>query len=142
VRYEILGRSNLPTKKGPLSSQTRHNFQGATISSPTSNPTQRDNSSIRQHDNSSIMATQDSLPITIEPISSNEAPPTNKSRLSVASKMYDINGDGELDDAEKMIKSMDKSGRGYLKNEEVYALMQDHIKTQQQLFRSNKIMAG
>jgi hypothetical protein len=115
---------------------------GATISSPTSNPTQRDNSSIRQHDNSSIMATQDSLPITIEPISSNEAPPTNKSRLSVASKMYDINGDGELDDAEKMIKSMDKSGRGYLKNEEVYALMQDHIKTQQQLFRSNKIMAG
>jgi hypothetical protein len=43
--------------------------------------------------------------------------------LSRVSEMYDINGDGVLDEAERAIRSLDTTGRGYLTNEKVYDLM-------------------
>ena len=59
---------------------------------------------------------------------------SGKQRLSTVSKMYDIRGDGELDEAELAMRHMDTSGRGYLTNEKVYQLMQDHVQTQRKLF--------
>jgi len=61
-------------------------------------------------------------------------------RLSTVSKMYDVDGNGQLDDAELAMRDMDKSGRGYLTNEKVYALMQEQLATQKQLFRVKRIM--
>ena len=61
-------------------------------------------------------------------------------RLSTVSKMYDIDGDGQLDDAELAMRNMDTSGRGFLTNEKVYKMMQEQMDTQKQLFRTRRIM--
>jgi hypothetical protein len=63
-------------------------------------------------------------------------------RLSTVSKMYDIDGDGKLDEAELAMRNMDKSGRGYLSNETVYKLMREQLQMQKSLFQMKKIIAG
>jgi len=62
--------------------------------------------------------------------------------LSSVAKMYDIDGDGQLDEAELAMRQMDKSHRGYLTNEKVYDLMKDHLATQNKLFKTKKIALG
>lgn len=68
--------------------------------------------------------------------------PTRSRKLSTVSRMYDIKGDGELDEAELAMRVMDTSGRGYLTNDKVYALMQEHVQTQRKLFQFKKIIIG
>ncbi len=68
--------------------------------------------------------------------------PTNSRKLSTISRMYDIRGDGELDEAELAMRHMDTSGRGYLTNDKVYKLMQEHVQTQRKLFQLKKIIIG
>jgi hypothetical protein len=65
-----------------------------------------------------------------------------KNMLSRVSAMYDINGDGELDEAERAMRNLDDTGRGYLTNEKVYQLMNDHLKIQKDLFRFKKVVIG
>jgi hypothetical protein len=60
-------------------------------------------------------------------------------KLSTFSKKYDVNGDGVLDDAEMAMRGMDTSGRGYLTNDKVHALMLEEMKMQKQLFRTRRI---
>ena len=43
--------------------------------------------------------------------------------LSSVGEMYDIDGDGKLDEAEQAMRDLDKTGRGYLTNDKVYELM-------------------
>jgi hypothetical protein len=45
--------------------------------------------------------------------------------MSRLSQAYDLNGDGVLDAAERAMKDMDTTGRGYLTNEKVYQLMNE-----------------
>ena len=45
--------------------------------------------------------------------------------LSSVGKMYDIDGDGKLDEAEQAMRDLDKTGRGYLTNDKVYELMME-----------------
>jgi hypothetical protein len=59
-------------------------------------------------------------------------------KLSTISKQYDVNGDGVLDDAEMAMRELDKTGRGYLTNDKVYALMREQMETQKQLFRARR----
>ena len=70
------------------------------------------------------------------------APPAGSRKLSTVSRMYDIRGDGELDEAELAMRHMDTSGRGYLTNEKVYQLMQDHVQTQRKLFQFKRVIIG
>ena len=65
---------------------------------------------------------------------------TIRSRMSTISKMYDIDGDGQLDEAEQAMRDMDKSNRGYLTNEKVYKMMQEQMETQRQLFHVKRMM--
>jgi len=65
---------------------------------------------------------------------------TLRSRMSTVSKMYDIDGDGQLDEAEQAMRDMDKSNRGYLTNEKVYKMMQEQMETQRQLFHVKRMM--
>lgn len=65
-----------------------------------------------------------------------------RNMLSRVSQMYDINGDGELDEAERAMRNLDTTGRGYLTNDKVYELMNDHLKMQKDLFRFKKIVIG
>jgi hypothetical protein len=55
-------------------------------------------------------------------------------QLSVTSMMYDVDGDGKLDDAEKAMREMDTDNRGYLTNEKVYKVMLEQMKLQQEVF--------
>jgi hypothetical protein len=48
-----------------------------------------------------------------------------RNMLSRVSQMYDINGDGELDEAERAMRNLDTTGRGYLTNEKIYELMNE-----------------
>ena len=64
---------------------------------------------------------------------------TDVKRLSTFSKNYDVNNDGELDKVELAMKDMDTTERGYLTNDKVYGLMQEQLRTQQQLFRSKRV---
>lgn len=61
-------------------------------------------------------------------------------RLSTISRMYDVDGDGQLNDAEMAIRCMDQSNRGYLTNDKVCALMIEQLETQKQLFKVKRIM--
>ena len=82
---------------------------------------------------------------SISPASASQddgAPSDKAGRLSTVSRMYDIRGDGELDEAELAMRHMDTSGRGYLTNEKVYQLMQDHVQTQRKLFQFKRIIIG
>jgi hypothetical protein len=54
--------------------------------------------------------------------------------LSTMSLMYDIDGDGELDEAEQAMRDMDTDNLGHLTNEKVYKVMMDQLKLQQEVF--------
>jgi hypothetical protein len=45
--------------------------------------------------------------------------------LSRVSEMYDMNGDGILDETERAMRNLDETGRGHLSNEKVYNLMHE-----------------
>lgn len=63
-------------------------------------------------------------------------------KLSSVSKMYDINGDGELDAAESAMRDMDVSNRGFLTNDKIYSLMQAQMETRKQLVRIKWVVFG
>lgn len=47
----------------------------------------------------------------------------DESRLSEVGRLYDVDGDGKLDEAEQAMRDLDVTGRGYLSNSKVYELM-------------------
>lgn len=63
-------------------------------------------------------------------------------RLTTVSRFYDIDGDGQLDEAEQAMRDMDQSRRGHLTNEQVYQMMVQHMKTQKELFKFKKVVIG
>jgi len=63
-------------------------------------------------------------------------------RLSFVSAQYDIDGDGQLDEAELAMRNLDKSGRGFLTNEKVYQLMTEQLAMQAKIFQFKKIIIG
>jgi hypothetical protein len=65
-----------------------------------------------------------------------------RARLSVVSRQYDVDGDGVLDEAEQALRNLDKSGRGFLKTDEVYSIMNDHLKMQKDMFKMKKVIGG
>jgi hypothetical protein len=62
-----------------------------------------------------------------------------KSTLSHTSKMFDVDGDGKLDDAEKAMRDLDVDNHGYLTNDKVYKLMLEQMKLQQEVFGLKRI---
>lgn len=48
-------------------------------------------------------------------------------------EVWDIDGDGELDETELALKAMDKDGKGTLTKSQMYGLMQSNLKTQRKL---------
>ena len=64
-----------------------------------------------------------------------------RSLLSRVSKMYDIDGDGELNAAERALREMDTSNRGFITNERAYKLMTEHMDMQREMFKMKKVRA-
>jgi len=65
-----------------------------------------------------------------------------KSRLSVTSAKFDIDGDGVLNEAELAMRKLDKSNRGFLTNESVYKLMQEQFVLQRSMVNMKKVITG
>ena len=62
--------------------------------------------------------------------------------ISEASAKWDIDGDGQLDEAEMALKKIDKEGNGQLTKEELHALMKEHLSTQRELWSLKKMAMG
>jgi hypothetical protein len=62
--------------------------------------------------------------------------------LSASAKQWDLDGDGELDDAEMALRNLDRSHKGTLSKEQMYELMADNLQTQRQLFKVKKVVIG
>lgn len=60
--------------------------------------------------------------------------------LSKVSKMYDIDGDGQLDEAEKAMRDMDTEGVGHLSNAKVYQIFQQQLAMQKQLLFAKRVI--
>ena len=77
-----------------------------------------------------------------------EATPVGKSAaarsasLSASAKQWDLDGDGELDDAEMALRNLDKSHKGTLSKEQMYELMTANLQTQRELFKVKKVVIG
>jgi hypothetical protein len=54
--------------------------------------------------------------------------------LSATSRMYDVDGDGKLDEVEQAMREMDTDNLGYLTNEKVYKVMLEQMKLQRDVF--------
>ena len=66
----------------------------------------------------------------------------SRASLSASAKQWDLDGDGELDDAEMALRALDQSGKGTLSKEQMYKLMNSNLETQRELFKVKKIVMG
>lgn len=55
---------------------------------------------------------------------------------------YDIDGDGELDEAELALAKMDREGSGNITKEDMHALMKEHLSTERSLWNMKKLSIG
>lgn len=62
--------------------------------------------------------------------------------LSKVSKMYDIDGDGELNETEQAMRDLDDTGLGHISNEKVYHIMEQQLALQKQMFNMKRIVIG
>jgi len=63
-------------------------------------------------------------------------------RLSKISAKYDLDGDGKLDEVEQAMRNRDIDGDGHLDNNEVRAIVQDHLKTKSNYKLYKRVVAG
>lgn len=61
-------------------------------------------------------------------------------RLSKVSQMYDVDGDGKLDEVEKAMRDMDSREMGHLSNEKVYKILQEQMKAQKDLLSMKRFV--
>lgn len=61
-------------------------------------------------------------------------------KLSVASKAYDTDHTGQLDEAQRRMRELDKSGRGFIKNEELYEEFRQNLQTQKELLSLKRLV--
>jgi hypothetical protein len=65
-----------------------------------------------------------------------------RASLSASAKAWDLDGDGELDDAEMALRNLDRSHKGTLSKDQMYELMSQNLKTQRELFKVKKVVIG
>ena len=62
--------------------------------------------------------------------------------LSAVSKMYDVDGDGVLNEAERALRELDTEGEGHLSNQKALKIMEQQLALQRQLFSMKRILIG
>ena len=86
--------------------------------------------------NTAITSIEEGLPST----SARSLRHCESSLLSMTSKLYDIRGEGHLDETEQTMRAMDHEGRGYLSNAQVYQILQDQSRMQQALSTAKRLL--
>eukprot|EP00581_Thalassiosira_minuscula_P028666 CAMPEP_0183750032 /NCGR_PEP_ID=MMETSP0739-20130205/762_1 /TAXON_ID=385413 /ORGANISM="Thalassiosira miniscula, Strain CCMP1093" /LENGTH=746 /DNA_ID=CAMNT_0025985949 /DNA_START=269 /DNA_END=2509 /DNA_ORIENTATION=- len=84
---------------------------------------------------------------TVQSSSASAAAPSDfdlkkRNRLTKISAMYDLDGDGVLDEVEQAMRDRDVDGDGQLDNAEVYRIVQDQLKSQEDVHLYRKVAAG
>lgn len=64
------------------------------------------------------------------------------SRLTKVSAMYDLDGDGELNEVEQVMRNADRNGDGQLSNEEVKRIVEEQLKASMDYGLYKKVIAG
>lgn len=64
------------------------------------------------------------------------------SSLTKSSRAWDLDGDGQLDEAELALKNMDSKNTGELSKDEMYKLMTENLHKQKELFKMKKVVMG
>lgn len=77
-----------------------------------------------------------------EPVAKQSFATKRKNRLTAISAKYDIDGSGELDEAEQAMRDHDVSNRGHLTNEEIYAIVKQQLEAKEKAGHMKKIIAG
>ena len=62
--------------------------------------------------------------------------------LSKSARAWNLDGDGQLDEAELALKNKDNRGQGTLTKEQMYDLMKENLNTQRDLFKMKKVVIG
>lgn len=88
-------------------------------------------------DDDTVDSSDESPPSSASPSKSKEA---TKNRLTMASRMYDLDGDGVLDEAERAMRDADAEGRGYLTNEEIYDIVQEQLAAKRRSGQMKKLI--
>ncbi|KAL7470482.1 hypothetical protein ACHAXS_010727, partial [Conticribra weissflogii] len=70
------------------------------------------------------------------------APSKSKRELSIAAAAYDLDGDGILDETEQAMRSRDRSGRGYLTNDEIFGIVSERLSLEKDAHRLKKAVVG
>jgi Mor family transcriptional regulator len=65
-----------------------------------------------------------------------------KNRLTKVSAMYDLDGDGELDEIELAMRKYDRDGDGQLSKNEIYKIVQEQLKEKKDASQLRKVTAG
>eukprot|EP00579_Thalassiosira_antarctica_P009342 CAMPEP_0201912458 /NCGR_PEP_ID=MMETSP0903-20130614/3123_1 /ASSEMBLY_ACC=CAM_ASM_000552 /TAXON_ID=420261 /ORGANISM="Thalassiosira antarctica, Strain CCMP982" /LENGTH=627 /DNA_ID=CAMNT_0048447423 /DNA_START=30 /DNA_END=1910 /DNA_ORIENTATION=+ len=75
---------------------------------------------------------------------SKSSTPSNKKapKLAAISKMYDLDGDGELDEAEQIIRDCDVTGRGHLSNDEIKTIVKTHLSAEEDVHLYKRVARG
>lgn len=102
-----------------------------TFSSEASNKEQQD-----ANENATVVA----MEAGVEQSNHNRPTFNASSRLSFISKAYDIRHEGKLDETEQKMRAMDREGRGYLTNQQVYDILQDQSRTQKALLTAKRLL--
>lgn len=63
-------------------------------------------------------------------------------KLSMTSKMYDVDGDGKLDEAEQAMRDLDTSNQGYLSNDKVYGIVKEQMEIQKKFLNMKRLIIG
>lgn len=61
-------------------------------------------------------------------------------KLSSISKLYDVDGDGVLDEYEQALRDMDQSNRGFVSNAKALSLLKEQIQLQKNLLNFKRII--
>mmetsp|Transcript_2598 Transcript_2598/g.5537 ORF Transcript_2598/g.5537 Transcript_2598/m.5537 type:complete len:369 (-) Transcript_2598:65-1171(-) len=92
--------------------------------------------------NSPSSSTECSVGNESEPGSGRPARKQLQHKLSAVSRMYDVDGDGVLNETEKAMRDLDGSDRGFISNEKVYKIMEQSLHLQHQMFNLKRILIG
>lgn len=84
----------------------------------------------------------DDAPSSLSTEKKMDAVKKDENKLSKTSKLFDVDGDGELNEIEQKMRDLDSSGKGHLSNEAVYAVFKELDRSQKELLGNKRLISA